>query len=100
MTPGAVLQQGTVFKRGDFASSKRNRVSPLGIDYAGEDAAVALFEYTGPVTPGYRRRRSRRNRQRSRTTSGCSIARTIGTAASGSRRSLPAQSSIRSAPSR
>ena len=48
VTPGAVLPQGIVFKRGDFASSKRDRVGPLGIDYADKYTAVAPFEYTGP----------------------------------------------------
>lgn len=47
MTPGAVLPQGIVFKRGDFASGKRYRVGSLGIDYAGKYAAVAPFEYSG-----------------------------------------------------
>lgn len=48
VTPGRVLPQGIVFKRGDFASSKRYRVGPLGIDYAGKYAAVAPFVYAGP----------------------------------------------------
>jgi hypothetical protein len=48
VTPGAVLPQGIVFKRGDFASSKRYRVPLLGIDYAGKYTAVAPFEYGGP----------------------------------------------------
>jgi hypothetical protein len=48
VTPGAVLPQGIVFKRGDFASSKRYRVGRLGIDYAGKYTAVAAFEYAGP----------------------------------------------------
>lgn len=48
VTPGAVLPQGIVFKSGDFASSKRYRVSPLGIEYADRYAAVAPFEYAGP----------------------------------------------------
>jgi hypothetical protein len=48
VTPGAVLPQGIVFKRGDFASSKRYRVPLLGIDYAGKYTAVAPFEYAGP----------------------------------------------------
>jgi hypothetical protein len=45
VTPGAVLPQGIVFKHADFASSRRYRVSPLGIEYAGKYAAVAPFEY-------------------------------------------------------
>lgn len=48
VTPGAVLPQGIVFKRGDFASSRRYRVDPLGIDYSGTYAAVAPFDYAGP----------------------------------------------------
>jgi len=48
VTPGAVLPQGIIFKRGDFASSKRYRVASLGIDYADKYAAVAPFEYAGP----------------------------------------------------
>jgi hypothetical protein len=48
VTPGALLPQGIVFKRGDLASSKRYRVGPLGIDYSGKYTAVAPFEYEGP----------------------------------------------------
>jgi hypothetical protein len=48
VTPGAVLPQGIVFKCGDFASSRRYRVGPLGIDYTGKYAAFAPFAYTGP----------------------------------------------------
>jgi hypothetical protein len=48
VTPAAILPQGIVFKRGDFASSKRYRVGSLGIDYANKYAAVAEFEYAGP----------------------------------------------------
>jgi hypothetical protein len=48
VTPGAVLPQGIIFKRGDFASSKRYRVPLLGIDHAGKYTAVAPFEYAGP----------------------------------------------------
>jgi hypothetical protein len=48
VTPGAILPQGIIFKRGDFASSKRYRVGLLGIDYAGRYTAVAPFEYAGP----------------------------------------------------
>lgn len=48
VTPGVVLPQGIVFKRGDFASSKRFRVSPLGIDYSGRYTAIAPFDYEGP----------------------------------------------------
>ena len=48
VTPGAVLPQGIIFKRGDFASSKRYRVPFLGIDHAGKYTAVAPFEYSGP----------------------------------------------------
>jgi hypothetical protein len=48
VTPGAVLPQGIIFKSGDFASSKRYRVGPLGIAYADRYAAVAPFEYAGP----------------------------------------------------
>ncbi|MGH3134194.1 MAG: DUF1326 domain-containing protein [Gaiellaceae bacterium] len=47
VTPGAVLPQGIVFKKGDFASSKRYRVGSLEIDYTGTYAAVAPFEYAG-----------------------------------------------------
>lgn len=48
VTPSAVLPQGVVFRRGDFASSKRYRVCPLNIDYADKYAAVAPFKYSGP----------------------------------------------------
>jgi hypothetical protein len=48
VTPGAVLPQGIVFKRADFGSSRRYRVDPLGIDYAGRYTAVAPFDYEGP----------------------------------------------------
>jgi hypothetical protein len=48
VTPGAILPQGIIFKRGDFASSKRYRVGSLGIDYSDKYAAVAPFEYAGP----------------------------------------------------
>lgn len=48
VTPGAVLPQGIVFKRGDFASGRRFRVAPLGIEYEGKYAAFAPFEYAGP----------------------------------------------------
>lgn len=48
VTPGAVLPQGIIFKRGDFASAKTLRVPRLGIDCAGTYAAVAPFEYAGP----------------------------------------------------
>lgn len=48
VTPGAVLPQGIIFRRGDFGSSRRYRVGPLGIDYAGRYTAVAPFEYSGP----------------------------------------------------
>ena len=48
VTPGAVLPQGIVFNRGDFASSTRFRVNALDIDYTGKYAAVAPFEYAGP----------------------------------------------------
>ncbi|HSI97135.1 MAG TPA: DUF1326 domain-containing protein [Gaiellaceae bacterium] len=48
VTPGAVLPQGIVFKRGDFASSRRHRVSRLGIEHTGRYVAVAPFEYEGP----------------------------------------------------
>ena len=47
VTPGAVLPQGIVFKRGDFASTRQYRVVPLGFDYADTYAAVAPFEYEG-----------------------------------------------------
>jgi hypothetical protein len=47
VTPGAVLPQGIMFKRGDFASARRYRVGPLGFDYSGRYAAVAPFEYSG-----------------------------------------------------
>jgi hypothetical protein len=47
--PGAVLPEGLIFKRGDFGSSKRFRVSD-GISYEHEGCytAVAHFEYAGP----------------------------------------------------
>ena len=48
VTPGAVLPQGIIFKRGDFASGKRFRVPSLGIEYEGKYAAVGPFEYAGP----------------------------------------------------
>lgn len=47
VTPGAVLPQGIVFKRGDFASTRRYRVEALGIDYRDTYAAVAPFDYAG-----------------------------------------------------
>jgi len=49
VTPGAVLPQGIVFKRGDFASGKRYRIPRLGIDHAGKYTAIAPFEYDGVV---------------------------------------------------
>jgi hypothetical protein len=47
--PGAVLPEGLIFKRGDFASSRQFRVAN-GIEYehAGRYTAVAPFEYSGP----------------------------------------------------
>lgn len=48
VTPGTVLPQGIIFKRGDFASAKTLCVPRLGIDCAGTYAAVAPFEYAGP----------------------------------------------------
>jgi hypothetical protein len=48
ITPGAVLPQGTIFKRADFGSSIRFRVDPLGLDHAGKYTAVGPFEYAGP----------------------------------------------------
>lgn len=48
VTPGAILPQGIIFKRGDFASTKRYRVGLLGIDYTGTYAATAPFDYAGP----------------------------------------------------
>lgn len=47
VTPSAVLPQGIVFKRGDFASARRYRVEALGIDYGDTYAAVAPFAYEG-----------------------------------------------------
>jgi hypothetical protein len=47
VTPGAVLPQGIVFKRGDFASTRRYRVEALGIDYRDTYAAVAPFDSAG-----------------------------------------------------
>jgi hypothetical protein len=49
VTPGAVLPQGIVFKRGDFGSTKTYRVGgPLDLDYEGTYSAYAPFEYAGP----------------------------------------------------
>jgi hypothetical protein len=48
VTPGAVLPQGMVFKRAEFASATRYRVPRLGIDYRDSYAAVAPFDYAGP----------------------------------------------------
>ena len=49
VTPGAVLPEGIVFKRGDFASSKAFRVNDgIAFDHPGKYAAVAPFEYSGP----------------------------------------------------
>lgn len=47
VTPGAVLPQGIVFRQGAFASAKRFRVAPLGVEYEGRYAAIAPFEYEG-----------------------------------------------------
>ena len=49
VTPGAVLPQGIVFKRGDFASSKRYRVERLGFDYAGRYTAVGAVRLRGSL---------------------------------------------------
>jgi hypothetical protein len=49
VTPGAVLPQGIVFKRGDFGSTKTYRVDrPLDLEYDGTYCAFASFEYSGP----------------------------------------------------
>ena len=49
VTPGAVLPQGIIFKRGDFASSKTFRVRDgVEYDHSGKYTAVASFEYAGP----------------------------------------------------
>ncbi len=48
ITPSVVLPQGIVFKRGDFGSSIRFRVDPLGLDHAGRYTAAASFDYAGP----------------------------------------------------
>jgi hypothetical protein len=49
VTPGAVLPQGIVFKRGEFASTKTYHVGgPLAIYYDGTYGAIAPFEYSGP----------------------------------------------------
>jgi hypothetical protein len=46
--PGAVLPEGIIFKRGDFGSSKRLRLGPLGWDRSGKYTSIAPFEYAGP----------------------------------------------------
>jgi len=48
VTPSTTLPQGIIFKQGDFASGKRYRVGPLGIDYTDKYAAFAPFAYSGP----------------------------------------------------
>ena len=46
--PGAVLPEGLIFKRGDFGSSKRLRVSDgIELDYESRYTAVAEFDYAG-----------------------------------------------------
>ena len=49
VTPGALLPQGIIFRRGDFGSSKAFRVTD-GIAFAhpGKYTAVAPFDYNGP----------------------------------------------------
>jgi hypothetical protein len=47
--PGAVLPEGLIFKRGDFASSRVFRVANgIAYDHSGCYTAVAPFEYAGP----------------------------------------------------
>jgi hypothetical protein len=48
ITPGAVLPQGTIFKRADFGSSIRFFVRQLGLEHAGRYTAVGPFDYSGP----------------------------------------------------
>ena len=46
VTPGAVLPQGLVFRRGDFGSSKTFRVGgPAGFEHPGKYTAVAEYSY-------------------------------------------------------
>jgi hypothetical protein len=46
--PGAVLPEGIIFKHGDFASAKVNRLRhAIGWDRSSTYAAVAPFEYAG-----------------------------------------------------
>jgi hypothetical protein len=49
VTPGVVLPQGLIFKRGDFASSKTFRVSDgIAFEHPGKYTAVGPFDYAGP----------------------------------------------------
>ena len=49
VTPGAVLPEGIICKRADFAASKTFRVRDgVEYDHSGKYTAVAPFEYAGP----------------------------------------------------
>jgi hypothetical protein len=49
VTPGVVLPQGLIFRRGDFASSKTFRVSDgISFEHPGKYTAVGPFDYAGP----------------------------------------------------
>jgi hypothetical protein len=49
VTPGAVLPQGIVFKKGDFGSSKTFRINEgVSFEHPGKYTAIAPFEYSGP----------------------------------------------------
>jgi hypothetical protein len=49
VTPGAVLPQGIVFKKGDFGSSKAFRVNDgVAFEHPGKYTAIAPFDYSGP----------------------------------------------------
>jgi hypothetical protein len=48
-TPGVVLPQGIIFKRGDLGATTRFRVSGgIEYDHSGQYMAVGPFEYAGP----------------------------------------------------
>jgi hypothetical protein len=47
--PGAVLPEGIIVKRGDFAASKTFRVNDgISYDHSGRYTAIGPFEYSGP----------------------------------------------------
>jgi hypothetical protein len=49
VTPGAVLPQGIVFKKGDFGSSTTFRVNDgIAFEHPGKYTAIAPFDYSGP----------------------------------------------------